>query len=95
MNLYSEKFIERIQNDDALNVLAAFQRQLAQCTLLVGAVKGLACSETVFRCQAGETLRWPVVWNTSSTSQAHSYHIHTDTNLHSHYRENVRYNTQL
>jgi len=60
MNLYSEKFIERLQNDDALNVLVAFQRQLAECTVLVGATKGLACSETVFRCQAGETLCWSV-----------------------------------
>ena len=50
MNLYSEKFTERLRNDDALNVLDAFQRQLAECTVLAGAAKGLAC------CQAGETL---------------------------------------
>jgi len=57
MNLYSQKFIERLQNDDALNVLDAFQRQLAECTVLAGAAKGLACSDIVCRCQAGETLR--------------------------------------
>jgi len=87
MNLYSEKFTERLRNDDALNVLDAFQRQLAECTVLAGAAKGLAC------CQAGETLCWSVVRYTSSTSQAHIYHIQTDTKLHSHYRVNLRYNT--
>jgi len=76
-------------------VLAAFQSRLAECTLLAGAVKGLTCSEIVFRCQAGETLCWSVVWYTSPTRQAHIYHFQTDTNLHSHYRDNLRYNTQL
>jgi hypothetical protein len=95
MNLYSEEFIERLQNDDALKVLAAFQSQLAECTVLAGAAKGRACSEIGFGCQAGETLCWSVIWYTSSTSQVHIYHVQTDTNLHSHFRENLRYDTQL
>jgi hypothetical protein len=95
MNLYSDKCIERLQNDDALKVLAVYQSQLAECTVLAGAVKGLACSEIVFGREVGETLCWSVVWYTSSTRQAHIYHNKTDTNLHSHYYENLRYNTQL
>ena len=72
MNLYSEKFIERLQNYEALKELAAFQSQLAECMLLAGAVKGLACSETVFPYQAGETLGGafaPPDRHTSTTSR--------------------------
>ena len=94
MKLYSDKCIERLQND-TLKVLVAFQSQLAECTVLAGAVKGLECSEIVFRCQAGETLCWSVVWYTSCTGQARIYHSQTDSSLHSHYRENLRYNTRL
>ena len=61
MNLDSEKFIARLQNYYALKVLASFQRLLAEYTVMAGAVKGLACSEIVFRYQAGQSLCWSVV----------------------------------